>query len=230
MADLEARLAALEQRVGMLEDINAIRRLHWAYGYYIDFNRAEDVVQLFAEDGAVVFLSGEYRRPCRGVGGSTAPGSRTASLRAQRAGGRLAARPFPDAGHHHRRAGPAERQGALPRPAAWAARHEIRATSPRVMPLQFCEAGVYENDYVREAGMWKIKRLDYMMQWQADYEKGWAHTVAHLQPARRPIPTIRSGRTVCCRPSRSARPGRIGRTCRCTSRIRASARCLPGKG
>ena len=61
MSDLEARLAALEHRLGELEDINAIRRLHWAYGYYIDFNRAEDVVQLFAEDGVVVFLSGEYR-------------------------------------------------------------------------------------------------------------------------------------------------------------------------
>ena len=61
MADFDERLATLEQRVGQLEDINAIRRLHWAYGYYIDFNRAEDVVQLFAADGAVVFLSGEYR-------------------------------------------------------------------------------------------------------------------------------------------------------------------------
>src|SRR4029079_4367440 len=60
MSDLEARLAAVEHRGGELEDSNAIRRLHWAYGYYIDFNRAEDVVQLFARDGAVVFLSGEY--------------------------------------------------------------------------------------------------------------------------------------------------------------------------
>ena len=54
MSDLETRLAAVEHRVGELEDVNAIRRLHWAYGYYIDFNRAEDVVQLFAADGAVV--------------------------------------------------------------------------------------------------------------------------------------------------------------------------------
>ncbi len=60
MSDLEARLADLEQRIGELEDVAAIRRLHWAYGYYIDFNRAEDVVQLFAADGVVVFLSGEY--------------------------------------------------------------------------------------------------------------------------------------------------------------------------
>ena len=61
MSYLETRVAALEHRIGELEDINAIRRLHWAYGYYIDFNRAEDVVQLFARDGSVVFLSGEYR-------------------------------------------------------------------------------------------------------------------------------------------------------------------------
>ena len=60
MCDIEKRLAALEQQVGELEDINAIRRLHWAYGYYIDFNRAEDVAELFANDGEVVFLSGEY--------------------------------------------------------------------------------------------------------------------------------------------------------------------------
>jgi hypothetical protein len=54
---------------------------------------------------------------------------------------------------------------------------------PDFMPQQFWEAGIYENDYVREDGAWKIKRLDYMMQWQGDYESGLAHTVSHLQPA-----------------------------------------------
>ena len=61
MSDVETRLAVLENRVGELEDINAIRRLHWAYGYYIDFNRADDVAELFAEDGEVIFLSGVYK-------------------------------------------------------------------------------------------------------------------------------------------------------------------------
>src|SRR3954465_13093426 len=57
---LAARLDALEHRVGELEDLNAIRRLHWAYGYYIDFNRPDEVAELFAEDGSGVFLSGGY--------------------------------------------------------------------------------------------------------------------------------------------------------------------------
>ena len=44
------------------------------------------------------------------------------------------------------------------------------------------EARIYENDYVREDGVWKIKRLDYMMQWQGEYELGWSKTISHLQP------------------------------------------------
>ena len=58
MVATETRLAALEHRVGELEDVNAIRRLNRAYGYYIDFNRADDVAEPFAVDGKVVFLSG----------------------------------------------------------------------------------------------------------------------------------------------------------------------------
>ncbi len=64
----------------------------------------------------------------------------------------------------------------------------IRDALPEGMPQQFWEAGIYENDYVREQGVWKIRRLNYMMQWQADYETGWAHTVAHLQPAAQCFP------------------------------------------
>ena len=41
---------------------------------------------------------------------------------------------------------------------------------------------------MRADGVWKIKRLDYMMQWQADYEQGWSRTVAHLQPATQTYP------------------------------------------
>jgi hypothetical protein len=65
---------------------------------------------------------------------------------------------------------------------------DFQETREEMMPQQFMEAGIYENDYVREDGVWKIKRLDYMMQWQANYEEGWAHTTAHLQPAEKTFP------------------------------------------
>ncbi len=61
--------------------------------------------------------------------------------------------------------------------------HVSRPDKPEGLPLQFWEAGLYENDYVREGGVWKIKRLDYAVQWQADYEAGWANQASHLQPA-----------------------------------------------
>src|SRR5688500_18343557 len=60
MSGVDWRLTALEPRVGELDDVNALRRLHWAYGYFIDFNRPDEVAVLFSEDGVVVFMSGEY--------------------------------------------------------------------------------------------------------------------------------------------------------------------------
>jgi SnoaL-like domain len=182
MADVESRLVALENRVGELEDINAIRRLHWAYGYYIDFNRARDAADLFAEDGEVIFLSGIYKGResvfrlygtwfqnffLEGGGEGPVDGFLldhfqmqdiiTVAPDCQTAKGRF--------------------RGML-----FGGSHESRSFKPEGLPLQFMEAGIYENDYVREDGVWKIKRLDYMMQWQGDYEKGWSKTVSHLQP------------------------------------------------
>jgi len=174
MSDLEARLAALEHRVGELEDVNAIRRLHWAYGYYIDFNRAEDVVQLFAADGAVVFLSGEYRGH---AGVRRLYGTWFQNYFTQGVNGPV------DGLLLDRRTAKGRFRGLL-----MGGSHETRAYRPEGLPLQFYEAGLYENDYVREGEIWKIKRLDYMMQWQAEYEKGWSRTVAHLQPATKTYP------------------------------------------
>jgi hypothetical protein len=187
MADFGERLAALEQRVGQLEDINAIRRLHWAYGYYIDFNRAEDVVQLFAADGAVVFLSGEYRGHAgiRRLYGTWFQSYFTQGVNGPVDGLLLDHFQMQDiiTVAPDRRSAKGRFRGLL-----MGGSHESRAYQPAGLPLQFFEAGLYENEYVCEAGIWKIKRLDYMMQWQADYEKGWSKTVAHLQPAAVPFP------------------------------------------
>lgn len=183
MSETEKRLAALEHRIGELEDINAIRRLHWAYGYYIDFNLPDEVADLFAEDGSVVFLSGEY------VGKAGVKRLYGDWIQQRFTGGR----PGPVHGllldHFQmqdiitvapdRQTAKGRFRGILL--GGW--HDDFTDTKEEIMPQQFMEAGIYENDYVREDGVWKIKRLNYMMQWQGDYAEGWAHTTAHLQPA-----------------------------------------------
>jgi hypothetical protein len=182
MTDVDSRLTALENRVGELEDVNAIRRLHWAYGYYIDFNRADDVAELFAEDGEVIFLSGIYKGR---EGARRLYGTWFQNLFLEN-GGEGPVYGFlldhfqmqdiitiaPD-----RQTAKGRFRGML-----FGGSHETRAWKPEGVPLQFMEAGIYENDYVREDGAWKIKRLDYMMQWQGEYETGWSKTISHLQP------------------------------------------------
>jgi hypothetical protein len=165
MSDLAARLSALEHRVGELEDVNAIRRLHWAYGYYIDFNRAEDVVQLFAKDGAVVFLSGEYRghEGVRRLYGTWFQNFFTRGVNGPVHGFLLDHFQMQDI--------------VTVAPDRQTAKGRFRG---------LLMGGCHES---REGAVWKIKRLDYMMQWQADYEKGWSKTVAHLQPATETYPT-----------------------------------------
>ena len=49
---LEARIAVLEGRLSRLEDIENIKRLQRAYGYYLDKGLWDDIVPLFAEDGS----------------------------------------------------------------------------------------------------------------------------------------------------------------------------------
>ncbi len=50
-------------------------------------------------------------------------------------------------------------------------------------PRQWWEGGIYENEYVREDGVWKIKLLNYNPIWHADFETGWAHTKPEYIPA-----------------------------------------------
>jgi len=180
--DLKATVAALTHRLDTLEDVNAIRRLHFAYGYYIDYCHYDEVVQLFAEDGEVMFLSGIYRGHA-GVarlyktwfcelftGGQRGPvdGFLLDHFQMQDI---IDVAP--------------DRQTAKGRFRAilLGGTHESRAFKPVGVPEQFWEGGIYENDYVRENGVWKIKRLDYIVQWQAEYEQGWSKMEAHSQPA-----------------------------------------------
>ncbi len=188
MSVVEDRLGELERRVARIEDEAAIRRLQMAYGYYIDYNRPEEVAGLFAEDGAVVFLSGEYRghEGVMRLYGTWFQNLFTGGRRGPVEGLLLDHFQLQDVitVSEDRKTAKGRFRGVLA--GGW--HDSVLDRKPDEVPQQFWEAGIYENDYVREDGVWKIRRLNYMMQWQADYETGWAHTIAHLQPAVQTYP------------------------------------------
>ena len=185
--DLRAAVAELTRRVEQMEDLAAIRRLHHAYGYLMDYCRYDDVIDLFAANGEAVFLSGVYR------------GRRSLE--------RLY-KDFLQAAYTQGKTGPIygfivdhflmqdvitvapDRLTAKGRFRALLAlgSHETRPDKSPRLPDQLFEAGLYENTYVREDGLWKIQRLEYALQWQALYEKGWARTETNLPPALKPYP------------------------------------------
>ena len=188
---LEAKVDQLTRQVALLEDANAVRGLHHKYGYYLDACLYEAVVDLFAEDAELKFLNGIYR------GKASIRRLYCDWLRALWTDGRE---------------GP--RQGLMydhlllqdvvdVAPDGLTARGRFRCLmqggwhesmqNPPPVPSQLWEAGVYENTYVKQDGVWKFLRFDYNMLWQADYEKGWAHSGVHLKPLTQTYPADPKG-------------------------------------
>ena len=58
---LQRQYEAVAHRVGVLEDVHAIRCLHHAYGFFIDKCLYDETVDLFAEDSEVRFMDGIFR-------------------------------------------------------------------------------------------------------------------------------------------------------------------------
>jgi hypothetical protein len=175
--DFQAQIEALTHRVGVLEDVHAIRCLQHAYGYFIDKCLYDETVDLFAEDSEVRFMGGIFR----GKAGAR----------------RLYCERFRKnfTGDHN---GPvygflldhpqmqdivdvaADRNTAHGRFRCMmqAGRHEKAAGQTR----QWWEGGLYENTYVKQAGVWRIKILNYRPVWHATFEDGWAHTPPNFVP------------------------------------------------
>ena len=166
---LEKKLEQLSRQVEMLEDVHAVRTLHFKYGYYMDKCLFADIVDLFSEDCEIYFLGGLFkgkagaRRLYGGASGLNGPaygmmfehflGQDIVDIDPDRATARGRFRCF--------------LQGGV---------HESKTDAPPNIPEQFWEGGIYENTFIKEDGVWKIKVFNYNLGWQARYEEGWAHS------------------------------------------------------
>lgn len=177
IAALEARIAALEAELGVQQDIEAIRKLQYTYGYFIDKSQYNEVVDLFADDGEVWFLGGIYKGK--------------AGVR------RLYIERFQTQftqGHNGPRYGwlldhpqlqmvidvaPDRRTATVRgRSMMQAGLHETAEGQQRA----WWEGGIYDNRYVRDDGVWKIARLGYFPFWHGSFAEGWAKTEIDFIP------------------------------------------------
>jgi hypothetical protein len=159
VAALAARVAALEQRKGLVEDANAIERLQAAYGYYTDRGLWDEASDLFADEGTIeIALDGVYVGKARVREYLYALGDGRRGLADGQLGEHLQVMPVisvaPD---------------GLTAKARWRAivlKGELGGDA-------FWGEGPYENEYVKEQGVWKIKSLHWYQALLVPYEGGW---------------------------------------------------------
>jgi len=174
---MERQMELMALRLGTLEDIEAVRRLQHAYGYYLDKCLYAEVVDLFADDGEIHVDGGIYRgkagqkRFYAGrleqdvAGGAQGPVNGllldhlmlqdVIDVAADRRTAKARFRVFVQGGSHESRTADANAAGGQ----------------------QWWEGGISENTYVKgEDGRWRFARLAYRTVYQAPYEIGWAHT------------------------------------------------------
>ncbi len=51
-----------------------------------------------------------------------------------------------------------------------------------MLPSQWWEGGVYENQYVQDEGVWKFQVVNCHCHYHGVYERGWAHTPPNFVP------------------------------------------------
>ncbi|NWK97629.1 hypothetical protein DM806_18605 [Sphingobium lactosutens] len=183
IAHLEKTVTDLNSRLQRREDELDVRKLQHLYGYLIDKCLYNETVDLFADDGEVRFFGGVWRGKAgirrlyverfqaRFTHGTNGP-----------IDGFLLDHPQlqdivdidPDGVTAHARA----------RSMMQAGRHKdyTDPANPALGARQWWEGGIYENTYKKVDGVWRIQILNYMPQWHADFDKGWANTPAEYVP------------------------------------------------
>jgi hypothetical protein len=158
-AALSTEIDKLSAEISNLEGTRAVKKLQRAFGFYVDRGLWQEAADLFADDGTIEFgMDGVYvgkariREYLKRVGGQE--GLRYGQLNeyvtlqavtTMSADGRSAKARWRDIGM----------LGDFQKNAFW-------------------RDGVYENDYVLDNGVWKIRSVHLYINFLANYEGGWA--------------------------------------------------------
>jgi hypothetical protein len=154
----KATLAQLQRRISVLNDEDKVRNLQAAYGYYVNQKMWDDVIDLFADTGAIEL---------GGVGVYTGKaGVRRAIERMGPAGlvhGELNDRPQFDTVVTVMPGGTE----------AFARGIEMGMLGQADKGEAWWELNVYQNRFVKEGGVWKVREMRIYPLMRTDYHEGW---------------------------------------------------------
>jgi len=176
IARLEKQVEYLSNRLGMAEDILALRNLQHKYGYYMDKGLYEAVLALLSEDCEVHFLGGIFR------GKAGARRLFIDRFRAKFQGGTDG--PKPGVLMEHLQLQDVIDVAPDRKTAKARFRYFMQGGTHYTTgnASQFWEGGLYENIYVKEDDIWKFRVLIPKMVYIAEYEHGWAYTKPQYFP------------------------------------------------
>ena len=182
LATLEQQVADLTQRLTIREDELDVRKLQHLYGYLIDKCLYNETADLFTDDGEVRFFGGVWRgkEGIRRLYVDRFQKRFTHGINGPIDGFLLDHPQLQDIIHIQ-----PDGVTALARARSMmqAGRHkDYVGTEPHLQTRQWWEGGIYENTYRKVDGIWRIQILNYMPQWHADFETGWANTPAEYVP------------------------------------------------
>jgi hypothetical protein len=178
---LKDQLNRLSDRIGSLEDANAIRRLHQVYESHLDRGMYEEVSGMFLEDAEVIYNGGLFKGKAgiqrlycsHFASGRTgrkiepAPGFETDPAQqvdiVEVAGDRKTA-----TGQF-----PYSMQAGAPMTGNSSLVEMARLQGEGI--VQWWESGIYAVSYVKKDNAWKIRKLEYRVASKADYKPGRAY-------------------------------------------------------
>jgi hypothetical protein len=168
LAMLEDRLASLEDEVQLLEDAQSIKRLQRAYGYYLDKGLSGEIAELFADDATVeIGQSGVY------VGKPRVAEYYRHVLGAGLESGRLS--------NHMVIQGVVNvADDGITAKGRWRAFMQLGEHGESAT----WGDGPYENEYVKQDGIWKFSKVHWFGTVIAPYDPGW-----HKAPMPLPGPS-----------------------------------------
>jgi hypothetical protein len=174
---LAARAAALQRDIATLEDVNAIKKLQRIYGFYTDKQLWSEAADLFAADGEIevggrgVYVGPQRVREFLRLNGPESP-------QPKRLNDHMQLQPIVHVA-----------------PDGQTAQGRWHVFAQEAVHGEYAQwgLGVLENEYVKDGGVWKIRRHHFYTTMYTPYEAGWGKEAipnpepsAELPPDRPP--------------------------------------------